>query len=151
MGRDLCPSVVLRWRRDSDTRHAHWSNIALSHIWVMDLLLEERHQSPGVASLNLISWRWVKAMLLSTASTWREFMFSDSIHSETARDEKLSRILSFTNERPLSIFLPMTWKNVSPLFSSLPFSPLLLLSVGKYPFITVSLLMPASVCVPVCV
>lgn len=152
MGLDPCPSVVLWSWWDSDTQHAHWSNITLSHIRVMDLLLEKRHQSPGVFSLNLISWRWVKAMLLSTASIRSEFMFSDSIHSETAQDEKLSSILSFTNEWPFSIFLPLTWKNVSPLFSSLPFSPLLLLSVGKYPFITVSLLMPMCVCrwSPIC-
>lgn len=36
------------------------------------------------------------------------------------RDEKLSRMLSFTNERPPSIFLPVTWENASPpLFSFL--------------------------------
>lgn len=107
MGRDLCPTVVLWLRRETDTRHAHthWSNISLSSIRVMDLLLEERHQSLGVFSLNLISRGWV---ILSTASAWRLFMFSDSIHPETARDEKLSRTLSFTNERPFSIFLPTT-------------------------------------------
>ena len=119
-GRDLCPAVVLWLRQETDTgrAHTHWSDISLSSIRVSPVWGDT--SSPQVYFLwtwfHEDEWRRYCPLLPHRACSCSPTQYTQKL----PRDEKLSRMLSFTNERPPFIFLPVTWKNASPpLFSFL--------------------------------